>query len=151
MAFVYRCKSCSLGFELGWDHFHWVIRGATASTGLVCRGCGAWYSLEHKIDGTPDALYWFGGPVSTESGVPLTPLPGTPEHQPVATDHRFRPVRARHGRTFLEGLHDSLALEGFSCPHCNRPSLLTATWPEGDPTCPRCREPSLALLAISMT
>jgi len=140
MASIYRCKSCSLEFQVGWDHYHQVHRGATASTSLVCRWCGTWYILDHKIDGTPDELYSRGGPTSAPdwSTTPLLPVP---------TSHQFRPIRKQCEDLFREGLLDTLELGTFTCPVCNKEGKLTDSWSQDDVTCPRCLEQALTLVS----
>lgn len=154
MASVFRCKSCSLGFEVGWDHYHQVHRGAAAETSLVCRWCGTWYILDHKIDGTSDELYWRCGPVSITDGLASlpVPVPGTPEKQPVPTNHQFRPVAVRRQiDQWKEGLGDTLELARFICPFCNKEGKLTDYWSRDDVSCPRCLEQALTFLDFWMT
>lgn len=154
MASVYRCGFCGLGFEVGWNHYHQEHRNAAAATSLVCRGCGTWYKLDHKIDGGADGLYAWGGPVtssSQETGSLLVPVAGTPPAEQVRTTHLFRPVREPQNELYLEGVSDPLELASFTCVFCNRKGALVSNWPEGDTICPRCRKATLNWCGLYIT
>src|SRR5436305_12793991 len=114
MPTVYRCNSCSLGFETGWYHYHREVDGAMAATFIVCSKCGSQYVLDHKCDGGRDELHAWGGPVTklpTEDEGLFDDAPGTPDMSKMPSVLDFRPVRNKERYAKLEGILDDLRFE----------------------------------------